>query len=767
MQINEKTLKMMSLVFDISDKGMVLFDESGSLIYYNLKAVNLLGREKLRDGISRKEFLSANRIVNDGHSRDNFSVQYTAEREGKPVPLRCDYKMLSNQQGGIIGDIFMFSDIALETDILTGFHNWESFKLFANRNPAQFKPPIAVAILDINSLAMINSSFGRNVGDRLIRELSGAMKKHFPEGTYFVREHEAHLVAICRNTTEPAMKETVEKIRNDFSGNIQYALNTTSCQNDNLVSAIREASKGMKTKKLLDLNSSHSELIATLVKALEECDNDTKEHVQRTMTLGEKLGKRLGFSDIQLSNLSLLCMLHDIGKIGVPLEILNKPARLNEDEWAIMRAHTEKGYQIASSAKELENIADMVLHHHERWDGMGYPDGLSKESIPVLSRTISVIDSFDAMVNDRVYRKAMTVADALEELRKCAGSQFDPHIVSEFILMMKEEPGAEKTESDTVSSGYNDNVPAVTSNNINPVFFSRYVLDEENRIIQVDDTFEKFTGYSRSEIEKNKIYQMDLIPKNDLQEYLCAVEEQLQKSTLAFFEHYLKKKNGDIVLVLCLGEVYTDSLTGKLRSNITISNIMHTRAVKTMIRSEQEKAQKRLRQWETQYRSDPLTGLMNHSAFESDVETRLLSGTEKVMMIMIDFDNFKEYNDTYGHKKGDEFLIIAGRSLSSLVREGDLACRMGGDEFALAMFFSRDIPESKLYTRAERIFNELSVAMGSSIENFSGVSMGAAVSTPDISTFNRLYESADRMLYLSKERGRNQITCFSDDLFDR
>ena len=401
MHMDEKTLSMMLLVFNNSDKGMVLFDENGSLVYHNIKAEFLLGKEKLRDGISQKEFLSANRIVIDEHLKENYSVQCTAERDGVPVPLRCDYKFLSGQQGESCGYVFMFSDIAIETDILTGFHNWESFKVFANRNPSQFKPPIAVAILDINSLSMINSSFGRNVGDRLIRELSVVMKKHFPDGTYFVREHEAHLVAICRNTTEQLMKETVEKVRDNFSGNIQYALNTTDDDNDNIVSAIRDASRGMKTKKLLDLNSSHSELIATLVKALEECDNDTKEHVQRTMALGEKLGKRLGFSDIQLSNLSLLCMLHDIGKIGVPLEILNKPAKLNEDEWAVMRAHTEKGYQIASSAKELENIADMVLHHHERWDGMGYPDGLSKESIPVLSRTISVIDSFDAMVNDR------------------------------------------------------------------------------------------------------------------------------------------------------------------------------------------------------------------------------------------------------------------------------------------------------------------------------------------------------------------------------
>lgn len=757
MQKNDKTLNMMSMVFDSSERGIVFFDESGKLLYYNDKAVMILGKDKFRDGVSKKEFLSVNRIINDGRHQDNYSVQCSADHGGKSVPLRCDYNRLTNEFGGTVGFVLMFSDIELETDILTGFHNWESFKLFAGRNPDQFRPPIAVAILDINALSMINSSFGRNVGDKLIRELSVAMKKHFSEGTYFVREHEAHLVAICPNTNEKVMKETVEKVRNDFSGNLQYALNTTSEENDNLVSAIREASKGMKTKKLLDLNSSHSELIATLVKALEECDSDTKEHVKRTMELGEKLGKRLGFSDIQLSNLSLLCMLHDIGKIGVPLEILNKPSRLNEEEWAVMRTHTEKGYQIAASAKELENIADMVRHHHERWDGMGYPDGLSKESIPVLSRTISVIDSFDAMVNDRVYRKAMSVEDAVSELRKCAGSQFDPHIVSEFISMINEEPETKKSTAGSSLKNINQNFQQEA--NINKVFFSRYVLDENNRIVSVDDAFEKFTGYNRSDIENNVICQQDLIPKNDLNEYLETLKNQLEESNLVFFEHYLKKKNGDIVLVLCFGEVKTDSVTGKKRSDITISNIMNTRAVKTMLRSEQEKAQKRLRQWETQYRSDPLTGLMNHSAFESDVEARLLAGTEKIMMIMVDFDRFKQYNDLYGHKKGDEFLIIAGNNLASLVREGDLACRMGGDEFALALFFHKETDDSKIYARAQSIFNDMSVAMGSSIENFSGVSMGAAVSSSEISTFAKLYEAADKMLYLSKEKGRNQISC--------
>ena len=163
--------------------------------------------------------------------------------------------------------------------------------------------------------------------------------------------------------------------------------------------------------------------------------------------MGAELGKRIELTDSQQSNLSLLCLLHDIGKIGIPLEILNKPGKLSEEEWRILQSHTEKGYEIANSNNELRGIADEIRHHHERWDGKGYPDGLSRESIPILSRVIAVVDAFDAMTNNRSYRHAMSVSDATAELKKCAGSQFDPHIVSEFLRMLKENPPEEKRNS--------------------------------------------------------------------------------------------------------------------------------------------------------------------------------------------------------------------------------------------------------------------------------------------------------------------------------
>ena len=126
-------------------------------------------------------------------------------------------------------------------------------------------------------------------------------------------------------------------------------------------------------------------------------------------------------------------MLHDIGKIGISDQILNKPSALNEDELAIMRTHPEIGYRIAMASPDLAPIADLILTHHERWDGKGYPNQIAGEKIPLLSRILAVADAYDAMTEDRVYRKALPRERAIEEIRKNAGTQFDPQIAALFL----------------------------------------------------------------------------------------------------------------------------------------------------------------------------------------------------------------------------------------------------------------------------------------------------------------------------------------------
>jgi HD-GYP domain-containing protein (c-di-GMP phosphodiesterase class II) len=146
----------------------------------------------------------------------------------------------------------------------------------------------------------------------------------------------------------------------------------------------------------------------------------------------------MGLSASQLSDLNLLAQVHDLGKVGIPDYILFKPGPLSEEEWQIMRQHPEKGYRIAQSTTDLAGISELILKHHERWDGKGYPLGLKGEEIPIECRILAIVDAFDSMTNDRPYRKAMPVAEVQEELQRCAGSQFDPQLVPIFLQMMSE-----------------------------------------------------------------------------------------------------------------------------------------------------------------------------------------------------------------------------------------------------------------------------------------------------------------------------------------
>ncbi len=138
-----------------------------------------------------------------------------------------------------------------------------------------------------------------------------------------------------------------------------------------------------------------------------------------------------------MDELALYALLHDIGKVGVDDRILNKPGRLDEEEWEQMKKHSEIGYRIAASAMELSHVADYILSHHERWDGKGYPRGLAGEQIPLLSRLLAIVDAYDAMTEDRVYRRALSNEEALREIVRRAGTQFDPQLAARFVRMMR------------------------------------------------------------------------------------------------------------------------------------------------------------------------------------------------------------------------------------------------------------------------------------------------------------------------------------------
>ncbi len=192
-------------------------------------------------------------------------------------------------------------------------------------------------------------------------------------------------------------------------------------------------------KALEEVENSYRMTLKALVQALETRDFETHGHSERVVTFSLRLGYELGLEKEVLRDLELGALLHDIGKIGVPDAVLRKPAKLNEDEWTKMKLHPQHGQKILRSIPFLEGAARIVGQHHERWDGEGYPYGLRGEDIDIGARIFAVVDAFDAMVSDRVYRKGCPYQDALEELERCAGTQFDPLIVEAFRVIPKED----------------------------------------------------------------------------------------------------------------------------------------------------------------------------------------------------------------------------------------------------------------------------------------------------------------------------------------
>lgn len=562
---NDMLNSLAKTVVENVDQGIVLFDYMNELIMVNRRAEVLLRGVPLRESMPVDEFCAG--IGLPRGEAEHFSAQ--CDIEGC-VPLRCDYRVLRDERDGAIGSLYAFTDITREIDLTTGFEYAKDYQ-FTDRNSGAYPKPSTVIVFDIIGLREVNRAQGRDQGDRLIRALAKRMKQALAPDTTFLRGFEAYLIAICPGVDEP---EGVERARAVVQGNESnwiYGMSATGSRS--LTQALRTAYRSIQVKKLLCPCSLRSQSLASLVRALKEADADTEDHVRRTRKMGATLGRRIGLTDAEMAQVELLCLLHDIGKIGIPLEILNKPGKLADTEWEVLRTHPEKGYQIAMAADELSTIADMILYHHERWDGRGYPRGLKGEEIPVLSRIIALVDAYDAMVNDRCYRKALTPEQAQREIRDNAGTQFDPRLAEEFLKLLADEPeiargekvGAAAEEGGAAAPSEADEPTGVTV----PIAYSRYRLDVNEIIIEVDERFQEITGYAREDAV-GRMAQLDLIPPEDRAHYAVQVGKQFAQGDMAYLRHEILRKDGGKVQVACYGRRYYDSALKAFRHEIII-----------------------------------------------------------------------------------------------------------------------------------------------------------------------------------------------------
>ncbi len=333
-------------------------------------------------------------------------------------------------------------------DPLTGVFNRAHFENDMLRGHTGERGAVGMLVCDVDGLKLINDTLGHRQGDELLKKVAGILEAgvHMPD--YVARiggdEFSVVLNEPCREQMESLYlyyREQVDAYNGanphlPLSLSLGWAVGTDSSGAEYV---FKEADNNMYRQKLHQSQSVHGSIVQTMMKAMEERDHITEGHADRLGDMMERMGQKLTLSQGTIADLRLLAKFHDIGKVGIPDSILNKPGRLTEEEMAIMRRHCEIGYRIAKASPDLEPIADWILKHQEHWDGRGYPLGLSGENIPLQCRILSIVDAYDAMTNDRPYRKAMAPAAAMAELRRCAGTQFDPRLVELFVSLAAPE----------------------------------------------------------------------------------------------------------------------------------------------------------------------------------------------------------------------------------------------------------------------------------------------------------------------------------------
>jgi diguanylate cyclase (GGDEF)-like protein len=302
---------------------------------------------------------------------------------------------------------------------------------------------------DLNGLKLANDALGHEEGDKLLLIVSNILKECCEPDDIISRWGGDEFVILVKNKDKQYVVSLIDKIKEhckntkDFHFNISIGLGyATKCKEKNCLTTgdvMKLAEEKMYRNKLMESNSSRHAVINSLMQTLNEKHSETEEHTLRIAELSLELGKSLNLSQDKLNELELLALLHDIGKIGIPENILMKPDKLTPEEWVIMKTHSDIGYRIAKSAPDLAHIADEILAHHEKYDGTGYPNGLKENQIPLISRIINVVDSFDAITSKRIYKDALSFDYAIKELKDCSGTQFDPLIVDQFIKIISKK----------------------------------------------------------------------------------------------------------------------------------------------------------------------------------------------------------------------------------------------------------------------------------------------------------------------------------------
>lgn len=335
-----------------------------------------------------------------------------------------------------------------EHDVLTGLYNRRIFeKMLEDMDPR--RDDIGILFCDIDGLKLVNETLGHETGDDFLVSFAEILQSVCPKHAFPARIGGDEFTIVMTQTNEDELKTVTNEILNfvkEFNTipipiHLSVSVGSTChLPNDNgsLAQTLKEAEEKMNFNKILRSQSKRSKTVDLMMNTLNARDYITEGHTDRLQKLVEKVADKIVLNEYRKSSLSLFARFHDIGKVGIPDSILIKPGKLTDLEREEMKKHCKIGYRIASSSPDLIHISDLILKHHEWWNGQGYPVGLCGDDIPLECRILAIADAYDSMSNDRPYRKAMAFNDRITELRRFSGIQFDPYLLDIFIEIIRE-----------------------------------------------------------------------------------------------------------------------------------------------------------------------------------------------------------------------------------------------------------------------------------------------------------------------------------------
>ena len=461
--IISKEESITEMILDSLQAGIFYKDRELGYLYTNKKFDDLLSKDKEsiienKNPLNESICESKNRFIQE--DKKVFETKKTVKKEEKielgngenlyteiiKTPVLND----NNEVSGIIGLLLDITDrkkiekklkYLSYTDILTKVYNRTCFEEKAKKIFKEENLPMGIIMGDTNGLKIVNDTLGHEEGDELLK-LTTKVLKDVCKGNELIFRIGGDEFAIIipkakENECETLIKNIIDSCNNYKHDLIKISIalgySVTYDLDKSIYDTLKEAEDMVYRKKLLEKNSFNSSVISSLQATLQEKSLETKAHTERVVENSIKIGERLSLPLSVMDELILVAKLHNIGKIGINESILLKLDNLTEEEFGIIKSHTEKGYRIIKAANHLESVAKGVLTHHERWDGNGYPLKLKEDKIPLIARIVSVADAYDVMTTNRVYKNALSKDEAIRELKKNSGKQFDPNIVKVFI----------------------------------------------------------------------------------------------------------------------------------------------------------------------------------------------------------------------------------------------------------------------------------------------------------------------------------------------